>query len=153
MADTMGFELDWDSTIDQDAQEYVTLPEGDYDFIVDHFERATVSSSSEKYGGMKMAEVYFRIQVPGADEVQVKENFILHSNFAWKIGALLVCTGLKEKGKEVQGNYWSRLPGTRGRCHLTQNASKQNPERKFNNIQKFYEPGSKKDSGANKWAL
>lgn len=153
MAANNGYELDWDSTIDQDAQEFEVLPEGDYDFVVDHIDKTYVGDSSEKYKGAKMATVYLNVQHPDEHEVSIRENFILHSNFAWKIGSLLVSVGLKKKGEPISGNYWSKLPGCRGRCKVVQNASKQNPERKFNNIQTFYEPDSKKDSGANKWTI
>ena len=59
----------------------------------------------------------------------------------------------KKKGEPVSGGYWNKLPGTRGRCRVIQNASKKDPEKKFNNIQTFYEPNDKKDSGGNKWAI
>lgn len=153
MAMNNGFELDWDSTIEQDEQQYQVLEEGDYDFMVDHVEKTYVGDNSEKYAGAKMATVYFNIAVPGQEAVSVRENFILHSNFAWKIGALLVSTGIKKKGEPISGGYWSRLPGMRGRCHIVQNASKRNPDQKFNNIQSFYEPDDKKDSGTGKWAI
>ena len=94
MANNNGFELDWDSTIDQDEQQYTSIPEGDYDYVVDRVEKSSVGDSSEKYAGMKMAIVHLNVQVPDIGEVPVRENFILHSNFAWKIGALLVSTGL-----------------------------------------------------------
>ena len=149
-----GYELDWDSTIDQDEQQaFTVLDEGDYDFTVDHVDKTYVGDNSEKYAGAKMATVYMNVRVPGQDDVQLRENFILHSNFAWKIGSLLVCVGLKKKGEAISGNYWSKLPGTRGRCHVVQNASKRNPDQKFNNVQTFYEPNDKKDSGGNRWVL
>jgi len=147
-----GYDLDWDSTIDADEQQYEVIPEGDYSYIVDRVEKSFVGDSSEKYAGKKMAIVYFNIQVPGQEEVAVKENFILHSNFAWKIGSLLVSAGIKKKGEAISGNNWNKLPGSRGRCHVIQTASKRNPDQKFNNIQKFYEPSDQNDSGANKWA-
>lgn len=153
MAVNSGYELDWDSPIDQDEQQYQVLPEGDYDFIVDHVDKTYVGDNSEKYAGAKMATVYMNVQAGNGEEVSVRENFILHSNFAWKIGGLLVCVGLKKKGEPISGNYWSKLPGTRGRCKVVQNASKKNPEQKFNNIQTFYAPNEKRDSGANKWAI
>jgi len=153
MANTNGYELDWDSTIEQDEQQYRTLDEGDYDFIVDRVEKTYVGDNSEKYAGTKMAVVYFNIQVPGAEEVQIKENFILHSNFAWKIGSLLVSTGLKKKGEPIAGRYWDKLPGTRGRCKIVQTSGKRNPDQKFNNINTFYAPDAKSDSGKNKWAV
>lgn len=148
-----GFELDWDSTIDQDEQQYVVIPEGDYDFIVDSVEKSFVGDNSEKYRGMKMAIVHLNIQVPDMGEVPMRENFILHSNFAWKIGSLLVSTGLKKKGESIQGSYWNKLPGARGRCKVGQTASKNNPERKFNSVQTFYEAKDNRDSGGNKWAI
>ena len=148
-----GYSLDWDSTIEADEQQYQVIPEGDYDFVVDHIDKTYVGDTSEKYAGEKMATVYVNIQVPGQGDISLRENFILHSNFAWKIGALLVCTGLKKKGEPITGNYWSKLPGCRGRCKVIQNASKKNPDQKFNNIRTFYAPDDRKDSGANKWAL
>lgn len=153
MANMNDYDLDWDSTIDQDEQQYIVVPEGDYDFVIDRVEKSFVGDNSEKYAGKKMAVVYFNIQAPEQGEVSVKENFILHSNFAWKIGALLVSVGLKKKGEPISGNNWNKLPGLRGRCKVVQNASKRNPDQKFNNIQTFYEPNDKNDSGANKWAI
>lgn len=144
-----GFELDWDSTIDADEQQYTVLDEGDYSFVVDSIDRTTVGESSEKYKGMKMVTVYLNIIVPGQEEVQIKENFILHSNFTWKIGSFLVSIGLKEKGKPTQGNYWSKVPGTRGRCHIVQNKGKNGGI--FNNVKSFLEPAA--ESSANKWAI
>lgn len=153
MANNNGFELDWGSTIDQDEQQYTSIPEGDYDYVVDRVEKSFVGDGSEKYAGMKMAIVHLNVQVPDIGEVPVRENFILHSNFAWKIGALLVSTGLKKKGENIQGNYWNRLPGSRGRCRITQRSGGGNSDRKFNSVQTFYEPKDGKDSGGNKWAI
>ena len=149
-----GYDLDWDSTIEADEQQYTLLDEGDYDFTVDHIDRTLVGEESEKYAGRKMATVYFNIHLAGYEDVSVRENFILHSNFAWKIGALLVSTGLKKKGEPISGSYWNKLPGTRGRCHIVQNSGTgKNRDKKYNNIQTFYAQDDKKDSGANKWAL
>lgn len=33
-------ELNWDDEIEKDGNEFVLLPEGDYDFTVESFERA-----------------------------------------------------------------------------------------------------------------
>ena len=146
MANT-GYELDWDSTIEADEQVFSKIPAGDYNFTIDHIERSFVGESSEKYAGMKMAIVFFNIAVPDQEPVQLKENFILHTNFAWKIGSLLVSVGLKEKGKPAEGNYWGKLPGTKGRCEITLDKDKKS-DREYNHIKQFYE-----HSEQNKWAI
>ena len=145
-----GYELDWDSTIEKDENEFHLIPAGDYDFVVDHIDRTFVGDNSD-YKGAKMATVFMNVQVPGQDEVSIRENFILHSNFAWKIGSLLVSTGLKKKGEPITGNYWSKLPGTRGRCQIVQNKAKNGNT--YNNVKTFYAPNDQKDSGGNKWAI
>lgn len=144
-----GYELDWDSEIDSDEQQHIILDEGDYAFIVDHTEKGNVGDTSENYAGMKQMTVFLNIIVPGQEEVQIRENFILHSNFTWKIGSLLVSTGLKEKGKPAQGGYWNKLPGTRGRCRIVQNKGKNG--KIYNNVQTFLEPTA--ESSANKWQV
>ena len=148
---TNGYELDWDSTIDQDDQQYTVIPEGDYEFVVDHIDKSFVGDNSEKYAGAKMATVYMNIAVPGMEPVSLRENFILHSNFAWKIGSLLVSTGIKKKGEPITGNYWQKLPGMRGRCQIVQNKGKNGNA--YNNVKQFYAPDDRKDSGGNKWAI
>lgn len=145
-----GYELDWDSTIEKDENEFQLIPAGDYDFVVDHIDRTYVGDNSD-YKGAKMATVFMNVQIPGQDEVSIRENFILHSNFAWKIGSLLVSTGLKKKGEPITGNYWSKLPGTRGRCQIVQNKAKSGNT--YNNVKTFYAPNDQKDSGGNKWAI
>ena len=146
---TTGYELDWDSTIESDEQQFTILEEGDYSFIVDHIERGIVGESSEKYAGMKMATVFFNVILPEHEPVIIKENLILHSNFAWKIGSLLVAVGLKKKGEPISGGYWNKLPGLRGSCHIVQNKGKN--DKIYNNIEKFIEPSESKE--ANKWAF
>ena len=102
-----GYELDWDSTIEKDEQQFTLVDEGDYSFIVDHIDRTYVGNESEKYAGAKMATVYLNLQLPEQDEVQLRENFILHSNFAWKIGSLLVSVGASCRGC-ADAAKWSR---------------------------------------------
>ena len=57
-----GKELGWDDTISQESS-FVELPEGDYDFVVDHWERGRFPGS-EKIPACKMATVYFNVKGP-----------------------------------------------------------------------------------------
>lgn len=153
MAINSGYEMDWDSTIENDEQpEFTVLEEGDYNFTIEKIERGIVGENSEKYAGMKMATVYFDVPVAGTGEsVQIRENFILHSNFAWKIGAMLVSVGLKKKGEAISGNYWNKLPGSSGRFHVVKTQSNKDKTKFFNNIKTFHEPSAV--TGGDKWAL
>ena len=147
-----GYELDWDSPIEQDEQqEFQLLPEGDYDFIVDHVDRGFVSDNSKDYAGMKQATAYLNIQVSGQEPVSVRENFIIHSNFAWKVGSFLLSVGLKKKGETVPTSNLFKSPGMRGRCHIVKNKGQNG--REYNNVRTFYAPSDNNDSGNNQWAI
>ena len=146
-----GYELDWDSPIEADEQQFQIVPEGDYDFIVDHVDRGFVSDNSKDYAGVKQATVYMNIQVPGQEPVSIKENFISHSNFAWKVGSFLLCVGLKKKGESVPQNYLFKSPGMRGRCHVI--TAKGKNGREYNNVREFYAPSDTRDTGSNQWAI
>lgn len=45
-------ELQWDDTITNDGQDYITLPEGDYAFTVESFERGRHNISCDKNGNV-----------------------------------------------------------------------------------------------------
>lgn len=73
MNEESGREFGWDDVIQNDGQEFEPIPEGDYDFVIDKFERSR-SSGSAKLPPCNMAVVYFRINHKGR-EVTIRENY------------------------------------------------------------------------------
>ena len=82
-----GFELDWDSEIEKDGQEYITLPEGVYPFTVMNFERARYNPSAKaKLPPCNMAVM--SLQFKGAEGVAtIKDKLYLHSSVEWRLCA------------------------------------------------------------------
>lgn len=130
----MDREFGWDDTIKQDAQEFPRLEPGDYDFTIDHFDRSR-SQGSDKLPPCNMAVVYFNIHAEG--NPQIRENFILHSRLEWKLSQLFASVGLKKKGEELVMN-WNALPGLTGRCKVSLDTDKNDPEKKYNHIKELY---------------
>lgn len=131
-----GRELGWEDTITKDSQEFVTLAPGDYSFTIDHFDRGR-SGSDGKYPNCNMATVYFNIEAEDAGTQQIRENYLLHSKFEWKLSQLFAGVGLKKKGEELVMN-WNALPGMTGRCKVSLDADKNDPEKKYNHIKEIY---------------
>lgn len=132
---TEGRELSWDDNIQNDSS-FVELPEGDYEFTIDHYERGR-SQGSAKIPPSNMAIVFFNIRTPEGQEVTIKENYILHSRLEWKFSELFCGVGLKKKGEEVRMN-WNALPGLTGRAQISLDADKNDPSKKYNHIKKIY---------------
>ena len=134
-------ELGWDDTISRESS-FVELPEGDYDFVVDHYDRARVPGS-EKIPACNMATVYFNVTGADGAEASVRENFILHKKMEWKLSELFRSVGLKKEGEEYRMN-WNDLPGLSGRCHITLDPDAKDPSKKYNHIKKLYPKEPKK---------
>ena len=130
-----GRELSWDDNIQNDSS-FMELPEGDYEFTIDHYERGR-SQGSTKIPPSNMAIVFFNIRTPEGQEVTIKENYILHSRLEWKLSELFCGVGLKKKGEEVRMN-WNALPGLTGRARVSLDADKNDPSKKYNHIKKIY---------------
>lgn len=118
------------------------LPEGDYDFVIDHYERGR-SKGSEKLPPSNMATVFFNITGPDGSMATIRENFILHSKLEWKLSELFCSVGLKKKGEELRMN-WNALPGLTGRAHVTLSPDRNDPSKKYNHIDKLYPKEPKK---------
>ncbi|MDO4267432.1 MAG: hypothetical protein Q4C73_03080 [Eubacteriales bacterium] len=136
-------ELQWDDYIERDAKEFITLPEGDYDFTIEKFERAR-SKGGGKLPPCNMAIVYFTVKNPHGEDVSVKENYVLHTSMEWKLSELFRGVGQKQENERVQMN-WGMLPGATGRCKLKiEEYKKDNETRTINRIDRLYPKESRK---------
>lgn len=135
MAEMEGRELDWDESIPSDTEGFELIPEGDYDFVIERYERAR-SQGSNKLPPCNMAIVYFRVNNCGR-EVVVRENFILHEKFRWKLAQLFIGVGAKIVNETVQMN-WGMLPGATGRARVSLDPDRNDPDKKYNHIKKIY---------------
>lgn len=135
MGNETGRELGWDDTIVKDDSDYEPVPEGDYDFTIEKYERAR-SKGEGKLPACNMAIVYFRVEDRDRT-VTIKENFILHSAMEWKLSELFCGIGLKKKGEALRMN-WNQVTGATGRCRISLDPDKNNPDKKYNHVKKIY---------------
>ena len=136
-----GRELGWDDTIAKDSSEFDPIPEGDYDFTIERYDRAR-SQGKGKLPPCNMAIVYFRI-MDRDREVVIRENFILHTSLEWKLSELFRGIGAKKEGEEVRMN-WNLLPGATGRAQVSLDPDRNDPSKKYNHIKKIYPKEIKK---------
>lgn len=129
-------EMDWDTPIDDKPARELLL-EGDYDFMIDHFDRAQFDGG-KKIPPCSMAVVFFNISAPGGGETQIRENFILHQSLMWKISQLFISVGLMREKEKGYVPEWGKLPGLTGRAKITVDTDRNDPEKKYNHIGKLY---------------
>lgn len=137
-------ELDWNDEVENKPA--ARVPEGEHDFMIDHFERTKVGGDG-KYAGQNMATVYCNIMdVDG--EPQLRTNLILNKNLSWKLAQFFISIGLMEdkEGATLRMN-WNQVAGRRGRCKVEEkpnynDASKTHPE-----ITEFLKPAAGKKWG------
>lgn len=126
---------EWDAEIQKDDQ-FPDVPDGDYDFVVDHFERAEFDGS-EKIPPCHKAVVYFNILLPGGEQSQIKENYILHAKMEWKLSELFTGLGMKKKGEPMRMD-WNAIAGKRGRCKVEKQPDRRDPDKEYTHIKKIY---------------
>lgn len=130
-------EFSWDDTITKDASDYIMLPEGDYNFTVDSFERGR-HPGSEKLPPCNKAILTLRIE-SAEGTARITHNLFLHSKTEGMLSAFFTCIGQKKKGEPLKMN-WGVVPGSTGRCKVGIHSytNKDGEERKSNDIKRFY---------------
>lgn len=130
-------ELQWDDTITKDASDFILLPEGDYNFTVESFERGR-HAGSEKLPPCNKAVLALRIEA-AEGTVRITHNLFLHSKTEGMLSAFFSCIGQKKKGEPLKMN-WGMVPGSSGRCKVGIHAytNKDGEDRKGNDIKRFY---------------
>lgn len=137
MAENVGREFGWDDQIENDGPEFITLPEGDYDFEVVDFERGR-HGGSEKLPPCNKATVHIRITTPEG-MTTIKHNLFLHSITEGMLCAFFTAIGQRKKGDRLTMN-WSAVVGSRGRCKV---GIRKHEGKEYNEVRRFLEPEEK----------
>jgi len=128
--------MDWNDSIETDGQEYVLLPEGDYNFTVINFERGRFP------GGPKVPpcnKASITVQVHHKDGVAtVKFDLLLYRSLEWRISAFFRCIGQKKHGEKLTMD-WNKVIGSQGRAHFKQRTytNQAGEEKVINDIERF----------------
>ena len=91
--------LDWDSAIETDGQEFVTLEEGDYNFEITGFERGRFPGSAKIPACNKAAITAVVRTAEGI--ATIKFDLILYRSLEWRISAFFRCIGQKKHGERL----------------------------------------------------
>lgn len=142
MAETMNRELGWDEEIEYTEGGFFEFPDGEYDFVVDHFERQKVGGDGA-YAGQNMAKVFFNIQTPEG-EAHLTSNLILNEKFIWKLSQFFVSIGIMkgEKGERLKLD-WNSVAGKSGRCKVEKKPNYNDATKFHMEITEFLKPSAK----------
>lgn len=130
-------ELGWDDEIEKDNGDFLLLPEGDYDFVVESFERGR-HNGSEKLPACNKAMLKLRIDTPDGTAL-INHNLFLHTKTEGMISAFFTSIGQKKKGEKIKMN-WNVVIGAKGRCKvdIREWTGTDGEKRQSNEIKRFY---------------
>ena len=128
--------MNWDDAIETDGQEYILLPEGEYNFKVTNFERGRFVGSA-KIPQCNKATITIQIEAKEGT-TSVKFDLILYRTLEWRISAFFRCIGQKKHGEKLTMN-WGTVIGSKGRAYIKQRSyTNQNGDEKFiNDVDRF----------------
>ena len=133
--------MGWDDVIENDGQEFVVLPEGDYTFTVSNFERGRFPGSA-KIPPCNKATLTLNID-NDQGVATARVDLILYRPLEWKIASFFRCIGHKKHGEKVVMD-WNKVVGARGRAHIRPRdyTDKNGVERQTNDVERFldYDP-------------
>ncbi len=135
--ENMEKELNWDDTIEKEVNNFVLLPEGDYNFVVESFDRAR-HPGSEKLPPCNKAVIKLRIDGPEGT-AYITHNLFLHTKTEGLLSAFFASIGQKKKGEPLRMD-WNKVPGACGKAKVGIHSydNKNGEEMKANDIKRFY---------------
>ena len=94
-----GRELGWDDEIEKGA-DYVLLPEGEYDFTIESFERGRFEGS-DKAPACPRAELKVKVETPEG-VCLMNESLLLYDRMQWKLAEFFLSIGAEEVNGKVK---------------------------------------------------
>ena len=133
-------ELDLNGTVENESQ-FVDIPVGDYDGIIDHCEVGACPWDNPDLNGKKMLTVFINLMVDG-QEAQVRDNIVLVRKMEWKLSQFFLGTGQKKHGEPLPnlGQAIREAAGLRVRISYVEDQKhKRQDGTPYKNIGKYYE--------------
>lgn len=127
----------WDDEISEESS-FVLLPEGDYQFTIEKFEKQRYAGG-DKIPACPKAVVTFSVSSPDGLSTVITENYLLHKKMEWKLSEFFAAVGLKKKGEPVRMLWTPELYGKTGMCKVIVHSYQKDGEtRQINRIDKLY---------------
>lgn len=107
--------MDWDSALENDGQEFILLPEGDYAFTVISLERGWYDGSA-KMEACPTANLVLEVRTADGT-ARIPVRLFLNYAVEWRMSAFFRCIGQKKHGERLVPK-WNEVVGARGIAHF-----------------------------------
>jgi hypothetical protein len=130
--------LGWDDAIDADSNHFETLPDNTAcSFVVQKLEKTRTAD-----GKKPMAKVELLCEgLAGEGTTYVRENLVLSTRAAWKIGEFFRAIGQRKHGESIVPN-WDAVVGATGQLVVAVEnwTGKEGDARTNNKVKRFLDP-------------
>ena len=127
--------MGWDDVLENDGQEFIVLPEGDYTYTV------TGSERGQFPGGPKIPpcpKATITLNIDNDKGVATaRVDLLLYRTVEWKIASFFRSIGQKKHGEKVTMN-WNKVLNARGKAHFKpREYQKDGQTRQVNDVDHF----------------
>jgi hypothetical protein len=130
--------LGWDSPVEEDGNQFVTLPDNtECTFQVTRLEKVRTADGKKPMAKLEL----ICAGTKGEGETYVRENLVLSSKAAWKLGEFFRAIGQRKHGQSVVPQ-WDRVVGSSGRCVVTVDewTGRDGDKRVNNKVKRYLDP-------------
>lgn len=126
--------FDWSDVIENDNA-FTLLPDGNYPFTVQKFERGE-HGGSDKIPPCKKAVLTISVDGGELGDTEITDNLFLVGRFEWKLCQFFTAIGARKHGEQMRMN-WNAVTGARGWCSVT---TRKYNGKEFNQIAAYLDP-------------
>lgn len=146
----MATKMTWDDELDaneaaEQAKEndFVLLPEGEYDFTVKKFEKDFYTARPDsKIPSCPVARIHLLVKTDDGEAAYFRENLFLYDGNKWQLFQFFTCLGLRKHGDGSRKMPWDQVEGAKGRVFIKQRTwtDKNRQTRSTNAVKRWLEP-------------
>lgn len=134
MAEDKGRVYDWDDVIEEDGDEFVLLPAGDYNFTIHKVEKGQYNGG-ENIPACPKVDIHLLVESDKGN-AYVRHTLFMHSKMERMLSNFFIGVGRKKKGKPFKMDF-KNLEGVSGKAKV---GIREYKGKQYNEIKRFYAP-------------